>query len=204
MYTPSRIVRLSGTSNGNSNSNNPFNNFLRSRGGQFFKMGSEQDLDAFGPPAILLHGIPLPLDVCQGIVSEALDIELQDIQDGGLAVAHLSAAAYGQSLETVLEAASISTSTAPPSATGYFQDAAPIAAGVSAVPIVYFSGMPNGDVKAAAAAIIGRVFEETGQRAGLAKAVPPAMEKLLGDLLGEIEGDHQDALARLGNPNAGI
>ena len=72
------------------------------------------------------------------------------------------------------------------------------------MPIVYFSGMPNGDVKAAAAAIIGRVFEETGQRAGLAKAVPPAMEKLLGDLLGEIEGDHQDALARLGNPNAGI
>ena len=54
----------------------------------------------------------------------------------------------------------------------------------------------NVDVRAAARALVGHLYEKTGARAGMAKAVPPAMDKLLGDLLGEIEGDHEEAMAR--------
>uniref|UniRef100_A0A7S2H346 Uncharacterized protein n=1 Tax=Octactis speculum TaxID=3111310 RepID=A0A7S2H346_9STRA len=169
----------------------PFD-FLNSRAGQFIKVGSQDDLDTFGPPAILLHSFPLPLAEAQDIVADALDIEVEDIRDGGLAVAHLAPAAYGQKLSSVLAATEVSTSTVPPSATGYFQDA-PGSSGSS--PIVYFSGMPNEDVRAASRALVGQLYDRTGARGGIAKAVPPAMSKLVGDLLEEIEGDHEEALA---------
>ena len=125
-------------------------------------------------------------------VCETNDIEIEDIKDGGLAVVHLSTAAYGQRLQTVLEAAAISTSTAWPSSSGYFSAEAESAT----TPIIYFSGMPNNDVRASARALIGRLYEVSGMRAGFAKAVPPAMEKVLEDLLGEIAGDHEEALSR--------
>jgi hypothetical protein len=174
---------------------NPFD-FLNNRAGQFFKMGSDGDLDAFGPPAVLLHAFPVPLAEAQDVVAEALDIEVEDIRDGGLAVAHLAPGAYGQSLASVLGAAEVSVSTAPPSASGYFRDAYAPSDILGSTPIVYFSGMPNEDVRAAARALVGHLYEKTGARAGMAKAVPPAMDKLLGDLLGEIEGDHEEAMAR--------
>ena len=171
---------------------NPLSSFLKKRGGDFFKLGGAEDVEAFGPPAILLHGFPLQLDEAQSIIAAALDIEIEDIKDGGLAVVHLSTAAYGQRLQTVLEAATISTSTAWPSSSGYFSAEAESAT----TPIIYFSGMPNNDVRASARALIGRLYEVSGMRAGFAKAVPPAMEKVLEDLLGEIAGDHEEALSR--------
>mmetsp|Transcript_806 Transcript_806/g.2579 ORF Transcript_806/g.2579 Transcript_806/m.2579 type:complete len:114 (+) Transcript_806:2-343(+) len=62
------------------------------------------------------------------------------------------------------------------------------------VPVILCSGLEDDEVRAVARTLIPLAWEEHGVRCAIAKAVPPAMQKPLRQLLGELGGDHEDAL----------
>jgi hypothetical protein len=67
----------------------------------------------------------------------------------------------------------------------------------SPCPVIYFSGISNAEMMATYRIISGEIYEETGgaANAACAKAVPPAMDKPLRQVIEEITGDHLDAIS---------
>ena len=63
-------------------------------------------------------------------------------------------------------------------------------------PVLYFSGVTNTEMMDTYKIIANEIYAETNSRHGpaCAKAVPAAMKKPLRQLIGEISGDHADAM----------
>mmetsp|Transcript_29780 Transcript_29780/g.65993 ORF Transcript_29780/g.65993 Transcript_29780/m.65993 type:complete len:246 (-) Transcript_29780:82-819(-) len=167
--------------------------FLNKREGDFVKL--ESSLDTFGPgPVILLYGCP----------SGVTDDELKDmIKDGAPEASKASSVgvicrridsgddslldmSVGEALENIVQgktaADAANTSEEP-------QIQPPC-------PVIYFSGISNEEMMATYRIISSEIYEETGgtANAACAKAVPPAMEKSLRQVIEEITGDHLDAI----------
>ena len=169
--------------------------FLGKRDGDFVQL--ESSLDTFGPgPAILLHGCP----------AGVTDDELKDMIEDGAPEA--TKAGVGGVICRRIDAASTSL------LDGTVQDAldtvvkegrtgsSESVAGGGATsqppcPVIYFSGISNAEMMATYRIISSEIYEETGgaANAACAKAVPPAMDKLLRQVIEEITGDHLDAIS---------
>ena len=63
-------------------------------------------------------------------------------------------------------------------------------------PVIYFSGVSNEDIRGISRLVASELFAETGQRAAVAKAVPPAMGRSTRQIFDEVSGDHEEALLR--------
>jgi len=63
-------------------------------------------------------------------------------------------------------------------------------------PVIYCSGLSNKETMAIYNILASEIYEETGgmARAACAKAVPPAMEKPVMQVITEIAGDHMEAI----------
>jgi len=170
--------------------------FLGKREGDFVKL--ESSLDTFGPgPAILLYGCP----------AGVTDDELKDmIEDGapeatkagvrGVICRRIDATSTSlldltveEALEEVVQRGSKSSSES-------------IVGGVAIAsqppcPVIYFSGISNAEMMATYRIVSSEIYEETGgaANAACAKAVPPAMDKPLRQVIEEITGDHLDAIS---------
>ena len=178
--------------------------FLGKREGDFVKL--ESSLDTFGPgPAILLYGCP----------AGVTDDELRDmIEDGapdattkaagGVICRRLGVDATSTSLldMTVKEALEQVVKEGNESEGGISESG--IVGGVenpceqqAPCPVIYFSGISNAEMMATYRIISSEIYEETGgaANAACAKAVPPAMDKLLRQVIEEITGDHLDAIS---------
>ena len=176
--------------------------FLGKREGDFVKL--ESSLDTFGPgPAILLYGCP------GGVTDE----ELKDMVEDGAPDATTKAAAGGvicrridatstslldmtvkEALEQVVKEGNKRMSTSESGIVGGIeipsQQQPPC-------PVIYFSGISNAEMMATYRIISSEIYEETGgaANAACAKAVPPAMDKPLRQVIEEITGDHLDAIS---------
>jgi hypothetical protein len=170
--------------------------FLGKREGDFVKL--ESSLDTFGPgPAILLYGCP----------AGVTDDELKDmIEDGapeatkagvrGVICRRIDTTSTSlldltvkEALEEVVQRGSKSSSES-------------IVGGVAIAsqppcPVIYFSGISNAEMMATYRIVSSEIYEETGgaANAACAKAVPPAMDKPLRQVIEEITGDHLDAIS---------
>ena len=163
--------------------------FLQGRGGDFVKMGGKQDVRSYGPPVLLLGGFPLIMETeeFENMVADAAP----RASKLGLGVHRVTIESLGLSVEELLDAASVgSSSVHRPKLVGGTAEAWD-------VPVLYFSGMDNGDIRSVSKLILSELYEETGQRAAMAKAVPPALSKLARQMFEEIQTDHTEALAKL-------
>mmetsp|Transcript_28015 Transcript_28015/g.80980 ORF Transcript_28015/g.80980 Transcript_28015/m.80980 type:complete len:223 (-) Transcript_28015:348-1016(-) len=169
--------------------------FLGNREDDFVKL--ESSLDTFGPgPAMLLYGCP----------AGVTDDELKDmIEDGApeatkagvggvicrriddATTSLLDMTVQGALEKVVKEGSKISSE----SIAGGGVTSQP------ACPVVYFSGISNAEMMATYRIISSEIYEETGgaANAACAKAVPPAMDKTLRQVVEEITGDHLDAIS---------
>jgi hypothetical protein len=196
---PARTVRITGTRlpMGLLDS---LGSFLNNREDDFVKLGEESsDNIPFGPgPAILIYGCP----------SDLTDMELNDmISDGapkaskktsssnnkGVICRRIDAStteildlSVQQALEKVVKEGSSAIAT----------DAAAPPTSIAPCPVIYFSGISNEEMMATYRIISSEIYEETGgaAKAACAKAVPPAMEKPLRQVIEEITGDHLAAI----------
>lgn len=168
--------------------------FLNKREGDFVKL--ESSLDTFGPgPVILLYGCP----------SGVTDDELKDmIEDGAPEASKASSdgvicrridssdkslldMGVGEALENIVQSKAAAAAAANTSEEPEIQPPCPV---------IYFSGISNEEMMATYRIISSEIYEETGgtANAACAKAVPPAMEKSLRQVIEEITGDHLDAI----------
>ena len=71
-----------------------------------------------------------------------------------------------------------------------------IAVGKTPCPVLYFSGVTNGEMMSTYQIIANEIYEETNgvHWPACAKYVPPATDKSLRRVLGEISGDHEEAM----------
>lgn len=171
--------------------------FLGKREGDFVKL--ESSLDTFGPgPAILLYGCP----------AGVTDDELKDMVEDGAPEATTKAAGgvicrrvdatstslldmtVKEALEQVVKEGNRSDGST--SESGVFGGVE-----IAPCPVIYFSGISNAEMMATYRIISGEIYEETGgaANAACAKAVPPAMDKPLRQVIEEITGDHLDAIS---------
>ncbi|KAL7559072.1 hypothetical protein ACA910_018423 [Epithemia clementina (nom. ined.)] len=177
--------------------------FLESRGNDFVKL-DETDQDIVGPgPMLILYRVP------SGIGND----EIQDMIHDGAPRAYAQKAKIVRivddndsdtntilslSLKQALERlAGTNDKSATPENEGDKLAAAGAAAGTTTTttPVLYFSGFRN-DEMMNVYNILGReVYQESGLAAACAKAVPNAMAKPFRQVLEEICGDHQDAMA---------
>jgi hypothetical protein len=167
--------------------------FLQKREGDFVKL--DEVIDTYGPgPLVVLCNVPNSIE----------NEEIKDmIQDGAPNVK-----------QCTLYRVSLADSSADDKALDLeMQDAlqqiadgrlrqgggtpASSVARASAVPVLLFSGFSNADMLAAYNIIGQEIYAETAGRsqAACAKAVPNAMQKPLRQVLEEIAGDHEEALA---------
>lgn len=158
-----------------------FSDFLKKRGGQFFKMGGPDDRKSnlVGPPTILLGGFPLNLD----LVQSQLESCSPHLPWNKGVIRHLPPSLYEETLSAALD--KIRSLPASPTNQENW-----------VTPVVFFSGIENDDLKALARVLVGTLFAETGIKAAVAKAVPPALSKQCRTLFGEIASDHEEAMAR--------
>jgi len=171
--------------------------FLQGRGGEFIKMGGKEDAGAFGPPVVLLGGFPLTMatDEFADMVSDAAPKAWKR----GLAVHRITSEGLDLSVGELLDhAATTGTSSSGSSTNGQNQNSAMGGAEeVWDVPVLYFSGVDNDDIRCVSKLIISELYAETGQRAATAKAVPPAVGKVAREMFEEIRRDHTEAMAKL-------
>ena len=173
--------------------------FLNKREGDFVRL--ESSLDTYGPgPMVLLYGCP----------SGVTDDELKDMIEDGAPYASKSSPngvlcrridssdaslldmGVGEALKKIVRDEEAVVSTDADQKKSYFQerDLQP------PCPVIYFSGISNEEMMATYRIISTEIYEETGgtANAACAKAVPPAMEKPLRQVIEEITGDHLDAI----------
>ena len=176
--------------------------FLGKREGDFVKL--ESSLDTFGPgPAILLYGCP----------AGVTDDELKDMVEDGAPEATTKAAGgvicrrvdatstslldmtVKEALEQVVKEGNRSDGSS--SESGVVGGVEIPSQQQSPCPVIYFSGISNAEMMATYRIISGEIYEETGgaANAACAKAVPPAMDKPLRQVIEEITGDHLDAIS---------
>ena len=174
--------------------------FLGKREGDFVKL--ESSLDTFGPgPAILLYGCPA------GVTDEELKDMIEDGAPeaagakGGVICRRIDATSTSlldmtvkEALEQVVKEGNKRKSTSESGIVGGIeipsQQQPPC-------PVIYFSGISNAEMMATYRIISSEIYEETGgaANAACAKAVPPAMDKPLRQVIEEITGDHLDAIS---------
>ena len=175
--------------------------FLGKREGDFVKL--ESSLDTFGPgPAILLYGCP------GGVTDEELKDMVEDGAPdattkaaGGVICRRIDATSTSlldmtvkEALEQVVKEGNKRMSTSESGIVGGIeipsQQQPPC-------PVIYFSGISNAEIMATYRIISSEIYEETGgaANAACAKAVPPAMDKPLRQVIEEITGDHLDAIS---------
>lgn len=175
--------------------------FLGKREGDFVKL--ESSLDTFGPgPAILLYGCPA------GVTDEELKDMVEDGAPeattkvaGGVICRRFDATStplldmtVKEALEQVVKEENKRRSTLE----SVFVGGVDIPSQQqSPCPVIYFSGISNAEMMATYRIISGEIYEETGgaANAACAKAVPPAMDKPLRQVIEEITGDHLDAIS---------
>ena len=180
--------------------------FLGKREGDFVKL--ESSLDTFGPgPAILLYGCPA------GVTDDELRDMIEDgapdattKASGGVICRRLGVDATSTSLldMTVKEALERVVKEGNESE-GSSSESGGVVSGVEIpsqqqqppCPVIYFSGISNAEMMATYRIISSEIYEETGgaANAACAKAVPPAMDKPLRQVIEEITGDHLDAIS---------
>ena len=174
----------------------------------FFNIRSEDFVpietmdDKYGPPVILLFGFPEGID----------DYEIQDMVSDGAPLACASEYGvkvkrindYGANsiwldfsmrdvLQRVMDERSdektvfnVDVSTAESIRHSDWQPSCPV---------VYCSGLSNSEMMATYRIIAREIYEETGgAQAACAKAVLPAMDKSVRQVITEIAGDHIDAM----------
>ena len=175
--------------------------FLGKREGDFVKL--ESSLDTFGPgPAILLYGCPA------GVTDEELKDMIEDGAPeaagakGGVICRRIDATSTSLLDMTVKEALEQVVKEENRSEGGISESG--IVGGVEIpseqqppCPVIYFSGISNAEMMATYRIISSEIYEETGgaANAACAKAVPPAMDKPLRQVIEEITGDHLDAIS---------
>lgn len=183
--------------------------FLGKREGDFVKL--ESSLDTFGPgPAILLYGCP----------AGVTDDELRDMIEDGAPDATAKAAGgvicrrlgvdatstslldmtVKEALEQVVKEGNESEESSSESGgvVGSVEiPSQPQQQQQPPCPVIYFSGISNAEMMATYRIISSEIYEETGgaANAACAKAVPPAMDKPLRQVIEEITGDHLDAIS---------
>ena len=176
--------------------------FLGKREGDFVKL--ESSLDTFGPgPAILLYGCPA------GVTDEELKDMVEDGAPeattkaaGGVICRRIDATSTSLLDMTVKEALEQVVKEGNKSERGILDLG--VVGGVEIpsqqqppCPVIYFSGISNAEMMATYRIISGEIYEETGgvANAACAKAVPPAVDKQLRQVIEEITGDHLDAIS---------
>jgi hypothetical protein len=163
--------------------------FLQDRQGDFSKLDS--DGEVFGPgPAILLYGVP----------SGVTDDEIQDMVQDAAPIAHnkgcrlcrVTDDMLDQSLEDALEKVAAGKMQASPN---HVTIARPTTA--MAIPVLLFSGFRNDEMRSLYNILGKEIYEETAGHASAAcaMAVPNAMQKNCLQVLQEISGDHEEAMA---------
>ncbi|CAN0378108.1 unnamed protein product [Discosporangium mesarthrocarpum] len=156
--------------------------------GNFFRMGGVEDTPGFGPRCVLVGGVsPDILDTARVLLNE------QGVGgDGEVPVVGFTSDLSRRKLEEVLREAPEISRKQQEEEIMHFE-------GLKS-PVVLVSGLGNMELRV----FVSRFRQETGLRAGFAKAVPNAMKKALGQLCGEIADDHADALSgKLHRPGPG-
>ena len=171
--------------------------FLQGRGGEFVKMGGKEDAGAFGPPVVLLGGFPssMATDEFADMVADAAPKAWQR----GLKVHRVTSQGLDLSVGELLDLAATAGTSGRSSASS--QNQFIVTSGeeeVWDVPVLYFSGVEIDDFRSVSKLIFSELFAETGQRAAMAKAVPPAVGKVAKQMFEEIRRDHTEAMAKLG------
>jgi len=166
-----------------------FMDFLKSRGGQFLKIDSSRDSKPFGIVSIFLKGVNIPLSEIKDVIQESAPLAWER----GIPVFRIRPdCPVDYLLEDALNA--ISKGSGPSSSPIFLCDDYIVDNSVE-VPIILFSGLENDVVRAVSRSLVQRIYATTGQRAAVAKVVPPAMKKSLRQLFDEISGDHIEAIA---------
>ncbi|CAJ1943571.1 unnamed protein product [Cylindrotheca closterium] len=174
--------------------------FLQERDGDFVKLQDSDDAAESLGPAILLYNIPA------GILDEELEdmledgapksskkgVTLQRIPDMNDPLLELT---LEEALVRVLDDKDDSDRDESSSSSDNSSLVAPIEAVNRGTPVMIFSGFPNAEMMASYNIIAEEIFRENGGRAACAKAVPNALPKPLRQVVEEISGDHQNALA---------
>mmetsp|Transcript_22703 Transcript_22703/g.46525 ORF Transcript_22703/g.46525 Transcript_22703/m.46525 type:complete len:203 (+) Transcript_22703:135-743(+) len=162
---------------------NPFS-FFKAKTGKFFKMGDKEDANAFGgPPVIILGGFSMTMSNVKKIVEKSAP----KAWERGIIVRRAEAKSDEMKISDFLNE----------SAAGDWDDVDSAVIGdIWVTPVVFFSGINNEDLRLIARGLVGTLFQETGSQAAVAKAVPPAMEKTVGDLFREVSRDHSEAVAK--------
>jgi len=171
--------------------------FLDSRGeGDFIPL--VEDADAFGPgPLVLLYAVPASLgdDELRDMVADGMparrDVTLRRVaatDDDGTGGDALLDATVGDALAAAARTGGGAAAAAAPTPGG--------GAGQGACPVLYFSGVSNAEMMATYRIVAREIYEETRgvHWPACAKVVAPAMEKTLRQVLGEISGDHAEAM----------
>jgi len=161
------------------------------------KMGGKQDVVSFGPPVVLLGGFPLSMETDEfaDMVADAAPQAWQR----GLVVHRVTANGLDLTVGELLNHTA-AAAVKPRSDSSQRANKNGLLGGDVAVwdvPVLFFSGIENDDIRSISKLIIAELFEETGQRAAMAKAVPPAIHKLAGQMFEEIRRDHTEAMAKL-------
>lgn len=168
-------------------------NFLDSRGDDFVKL--EETDEAFGPgPALILYKVPSTIE----------DDEIQDmLSDGapraakkGITLARITNDQDSLLTQTLDESLNDLTSgkVVKSNIKGDLLDAVVSRTSGSGCPVLFFSGFQNQEMMAAYNIVGGEIYQENGEAAACAKAVPASMLKPLGQVLDEISGDHEAAM----------
>ena len=169
--------------------------FLGKRDGDFVKL--ESSLDTFGPgPAILLYGCPA------GVTDDELKDMIEDgapeatkVGVGGVICRRIDASSTSLLDRTVQDALDTVVKEGRTGSSGSIVGGE--ATSQPPCPVIYFSGISNTEMMATYRIISSEIYEETGgaANAACAKAVPPAMDKPLRQVIEEITGDHLDAIS---------
>lgn len=167
--------------------------FLKQRDGDFVKL--EDSADAFGPgPVLLLYKFPITID----------DEEVKDMIHDSAPVAFRQSPTIfrvnddsddilDRSMEDALEGIASGASVSKLTATG--QGA--LTSQQAPTTVLLFSGFSNSEMMAVYNTVGQEAYQETGGQSSpaCAKCVPNAMQKPLRQVLAEIAGDHEDAMA---------
>lgn len=189
---PRRITSATGTTKLPMGLLDNLGSFLNKREGDFVKL--ESSVDTFGPgPVILLYGCPRGVtdDELKDMIEDGAPKASKSSSDGVICrrIDASDASLLNMSVGTALEkiAGGEVAATATP-----LDEESP----QPPCPVIYFSGISNDEMMATYRIISSEMYEETGgaANAACAKAVPPAMEKPLRQVIEEITGDHLDAI----------
>eukprot|EP00585_Thalassiosira_rotula_P009363 CAMPEP_0196135462 /NCGR_PEP_ID=MMETSP0910-20130528/4094_1 /TAXON_ID=49265 /ORGANISM="Thalassiosira rotula, Strain GSO102" /LENGTH=301 /DNA_ID=CAMNT_0041395607 /DNA_START=123 /DNA_END=1028 /DNA_ORIENTATION=+ len=188
-------------------------NFLDSRSDDFVRLEKSND-EIFGPgPLILMYAVPSSMDN-EELMDMAKDgMPSRSGSNGGIVIRRLAGTLedddniYGGDSDnaddalldlTVEEALNMAMKSTPQQQKPVIAVTSPptIAKEEGPCPVLYFSGVTNTEMMETYNIISNEIYEETNgvHWPACAKAVPPAMTKSLRRVLGEISGDHADAM----------